>query len=91
MVDRSLQHALEAQRRLDLAVVVGRHQWRRLVDEFDQLAAQLADVGLAGLENFVNLGNVQQRQQQVLDRHEFMTSILGVLEGFVEAEFEFAG
>ena len=91
MVNRALQHPLESQGRLDIAFVAQRHQRRRLIDEFDQLPTQLADVGITGLQNLVDPGNVEQREQEMLDRHEFVTTFARVLERFVQAKFKFAG
>jgi hypothetical protein len=38
----------------------------------------------------VNFGHVEQREQQVLDRHELMTVVAGPLEGLVQAILKFA-
>ena len=82
-----LQDALEAQRRLHVVLVVARHARRRLVDELGQLPAQLGDVRVAGLQDFVDPGNVEQREQQVLHGHELVALVARVLERFVQAEF----
>ncbi len=82
----TLQHALEPQRGLHVRIVVMRQQGRLLLDEFGQLAPQFRDIRIAGLENLVNLGNVQERKQQVLDRHELMTLIARLLERLVKTK-----
>ncbi len=85
-----LQHALEAERGLHLAVVVLLQPRRRLLDEFLQLLAQPGRVRAAGAQDLAHLGRVDDGEQQVLDRHEFMAGFAGTLEGLVEADLEFA-
>ena len=87
-LDGALQHALETERRLHVGFVPVVQQRGLLVDALDQLAAQLRDVGVAGLEYFVDLRDVEQCQQQVLDGHELMTALAGSLKGLVQTKFE---
>src|SRR5690606_28384554 len=61
-----------------------------LLDELRELAPELRDVRVAGLQDLMDLGNVEQRQQQVLDGHELVPPLPCVLECLVKAEFEFA-
>ncbi len=86
---RALQHALEAQGRLGIAVFVFRQQRGRFADEFDELTAQRVEVGAAGAQHLGCGRVVQQRQQQMLDGHEFVALFAGLLEGHVERDFEF--
>ena len=85
----ALQHALEAQRRLHLAVVVLLQARRRLVDELLELLAQARGVGTAGAQDLADLRGIDDGEQQVLDRHEFVTRLTGALEGLVQADLEF--
>jgi len=63
---------------------------RLLVDAFGQLAAQFRNIGVTGLQNLMHLRNVENRKQQVLDRHEFVTVIAGTLKCLVHTEFKLA-
>ena len=88
MVDGALQHALEAQRGLGVAVVVlGQHRHRG-GDGLLQVVAQAREVDAAGLEHGLGGGVVEQRQQQVLDRHELMARLAGALVALADAVFE---
>jgi hypothetical protein len=69
---RPLQHALEAERRLHVALLAGRQARRRLVDELLQFGLQLGGIRAAGLQDLADLRRVDDREQQVLDGHEFM-------------------
>jgi hypothetical protein len=88
--DRPLQHPLETERRLHFAVVVVGQARRGFGDELLERLLQLADVRAAGPEHLANLGRIENREQQVLDRHELMACFARGLEGLVQAEFEFA-
>ena len=87
--DRALQHALEAQRGLHLAVVVLLEPRSGLVDEVLEFLAQAGGVRAAGAQDLPDLGGVDDGEQQVLDRHEFMPGFPGALEGLVQADLEF--
>ena len=63
-------------------------QRRLLVDELLELAAQLGDVRVAGLEDLIDLGDIEQRQQQVLDRHELVSFFPGLLEGQIQGKLQ---
>ena len=84
----ALQHALETERRLHVGLVIIPEQRRLLVDAFNQLAPQLRDVRVAGLENLVDLRNIEQGKQQVFDRHELMTAFAGPLKGLIQTKLE---
>jgi hypothetical protein len=86
---RALQHALEAERGLGLALgILLRNHRRRGLDEFRQLAAQLDHVRAAGPQHLARGIVVQQRQQQVLDRHELVSTRPRPLEGGVEIKLQ---
>jgi hypothetical protein len=51
-------------------------------------AAQLVDVGADLAQHVQRDAVVEQRQQQVLHRHELVTLGLGLAKGFVEGDFE---
>jgi hypothetical protein len=54
------------------------------------LPAKLCDIGIAGFQDLVNFGDVQERQQQMFHRHEFMAALTSILKRFVETKFQFA-
>jgi len=87
--DRALQDPLESERRLDLAVVVGSECRRGFVDEFLQVRLQPRQIRAAGLQDLAHPRGIQDRQQQVLDRHVLVTGIARLLEGLVQAVLEF--
>ncbi len=87
MENRALQHPLKTQRGLYVGIVVERQQRCLLFDKLGELPPQLCNIRIARLENFVNLGDIQQRQQQVFDRHELVTLIARPLERLVKTKF----
>ncbi len=89
MHDRSLNHALEAQRRLRVHFFGAGHSGRVFLDEGDQAFAQIFDVGGAGAQHFGRRGVVQQRHQQMLDGDEFVPLLTRLDEGHVQADFQF--
>ena len=38
----------------------------------------------------MHFGDVQERQQQMFNRHEFMAALTSILKCFVETKFQFA-
>ena len=88
VVDGSLQHALEAQRRLRVARVVAGQQRHGLGDDAAQVIGQLVDIGAAGAQDARRRFVLQQRQQQMLDRHELMTCLARLLVALANGEFE---
>jgi len=86
----ALQHALEAQRRLHLAVVVLLEPGRGLLDELGEFLAQAGRIGSAGAQDLAHFRRVDDGEQQVLDRHEFVACLPGRLESVVQADLEFA-
>ena len=84
----SLEDALEAERRLCLAfLVAGGYQRSGGVDELLEVGAQLVHVAPDGAEHLDSRRVVQQRQKQMLDRHELMALTACVLERRVEGNF----
>ena len=63
MVDRALQHALETERGLRIALVVRRQYGHGLGDDRAQVASELADVGVAGAQNRGGRRIFQEREQ----------------------------
>ena len=87
---RPLQHALEAQRGLHLALVLARLDARGgLVDVPPQFFGQAPHVGAAGLEDLAHPRRVEDGQQQVLDRQEFVAGLARLREGTVQTGFKF--
>ena len=87
MKHRALQHALKAERRLGLAAVI--HDQRRgFLEKTVDVLPQCLDIGTAGAQNLGGRRIVQQRQQQVLDGHEFVLLLPRGLESLVEGEFK---
>jgi hypothetical protein len=83
----ALQHPLEAQCRLRIARVVGVQQRGILGDELCQIALQPFQIGRTGSQHGAGGRIVQQRQQQVLDRHELITLLARPFESTVQGEF----
>jgi hypothetical protein len=89
--DGALDHALETQRGLGVHLVGAGHLRRVVLDEVGQRLAQVVDVGRAGAQHLGRAGVVQQGQQQVLHRDEFVALLPGLDEGHVQADFKFLG
>ena len=88
MVNRALQHALEAQRGLGIAAVLHRQHRHRFGDDVAQIIREPAHVGTAHPQHTGRGGIVQQRQQQMLHRHEFVAAFAGLLVALADGEFE---
>jgi hypothetical protein len=89
--DGALDHALEAERGLRVDLAVGRDARRLLGDVLGQALAQLVHVGAAGPQDLRRRGVVEQGQQQVLDRDEFVALLARLDERHVKADFELLG
>ena len=87
--DSALQHPLEAERRLHFGIGLFRQQRRLLVDKFGELPPEFRDIAFTGLEDLVNLRNIEQRQQQVFDRHELVTAVPRALKRLIQTKFQF--
>jgi len=88
VVNGPLQHALETERGLGVAAVIFGQARDRGLDGLVELPAQAAGVRAAGLEHGLGRRVVEQRQQQVLDRHEFMPCFAGALVTLADGLFE---
>ena len=88
VIDGTLQHALETKRRLCVARVVAGQQRYGLGDDAAQVIGQLVDVRAAGAQNTRSRFILQQRKQQMLDRHELMTCLARLLVALANGEFE---
>jgi len=89
MHDGALNHTLEAQCRLRVDLFGTRDLRRVVFDEVRERFAQIVDVGRAGAQHFGGTGVVEQRQQQVFHRDEFVTLLTGLDKGHVQANFKF--
>ena len=87
----ALQYALEAQRRLHLAVFVVGQARRGAIEVFVERVLELVEVGAAGPQDLAHLGGVEDGEQQVLDRQELVTGLTRLGKGLVQTEFEFLG
>ncbi len=89
--DRALQHALEAERRLDLGLFFLAAQPRRgLLDECLELATQPGEICAAGLQHLDDRRRVEQREQQMLDGDELVPLFARALKSLVQTVFELA-
>ncbi len=84
-----LQHPLESQGRLHVPILAGRQSRRGLIDELLQLGLELCGVRAAGLQDLPDLGGIHDREQQMLDGHEFMPCLARTGKRIVQAKFEF--
>ncbi len=85
----ALQHPLEAQGGLHVAILAGRQPRRGLIDELLQFGLELGGIGAAGLQDLPDLGGIHDGEQQVLDGHEFMPRLARTGKRIVQAKFEF--
>ena len=89
MKHRPLQHPLETQGGLHVAVLAGRQSRRGLVDELFQFGLEFAGVGTARLQDFPHFRGIQDREQQMLDGHEFVPCFTSTGKGIIQAKFQF--
>src|SRR5690606_4808051 len=89
MKHRALQHALETQGGLRFALFILRgNQRRRGVDKLLQLTTQALQIDPAGTQYVQRRIIVEQRQEQMLDRHEFMALGTRRRESEIEGDFQ---
>ena len=86
MVDGALQHALETQGRLRIALVGLRQHRHGFGNDRTQVAAEFLQVRAAGAQHLDRGRVLEQREQQVLDRHEFMALLAGLLVALADGE-----
>ncbi len=87
----SLQHALEAQRRLHFALLALLEPWSRLVYMLFELLLQLTQIGAARTQYLAHFRRIQDREQQVLDSQVFVTCLTRLMERIVETVFKLVG
>ncbi len=86
---RALDHALEGGGRHGLGPFdIGDQGGQVVVDEIDQRLAQFVQIDRAGLHHAGRVGFVDQRQQQMLQRCEFMAARIGKGQGAVDGLLE---
>jgi len=85
MEDGALQNALKTQSRLGLGfgIVEGDHR-RGGIDKLVEIAAQHGEINTTGLEHLKGGLVVEQGQQQMFHRHEFVALVPGNPEGAIE-------
>src|SRR5690606_30606254 len=88
VVDRALQHALEAQRGLGIAAIALVELGDGGEDGLLQVRAQAVEVGTAGLEHGFGGRVVDERKQQVLDRHVLVARLAGALVALADGVLE---
>jgi len=88
MKDRALQHALEAERGLHLAIIALGQLRRRLRDVRAQVGLQLLKIGPAGSQHLAHPGGPEQAVQQMLDGQELVAGLACLAKGFIQAVFE---
>ena len=91
MQNRPLDDALKTERRLRIDIVISRNGGGVLRNKGHQFAAQGFDVGAAGPQRLCGRWVVNQRQQQVLHRDEFMAFLPCFDKGHVQTDFKFLG
>ena len=89
--DRPLNHALKPQGWLGVDIVRPGDLGRVVLDEGRERLSQVVNIGRAGAQHLGRAGVVQQRQQQVLDRDEFVSLLASLDECHVQAYFQFLG
>ena len=88
---RALQHALEAESRLNFALLAFLEARRRLIDVVPELLLQLREIGTTGPQHLAHLGRIENREQQMLDRQVLVTCFTRLMERIVETVFELVG
>ncbi len=85
----ALQHALESERGLRLALDARWNVRRRLIEKLRQFPLQGIDICAAGPEDIDRDRIVEHRQQQVLDRDEFVALLVSHPKRGIQRKFEF--
>ena len=89
--DGALDDALEAGRRLGVLAVEADEVGELGIDIFGEVGLQLVEVDVAGAHDGRRVLVVDQREQQMLERGEFLVALVGEAERLVEGHFEGAG
>jgi hypothetical protein len=74
---------------LHVPIFSGRQSRRGLIDELFEFGLEFCGVPTAGLQNFPDFGGIHDREQQMLDGHEFMPRLTRTGKRIVQAKFEF--
>src|SRR5690606_37151721 len=86
----TLQHALETERRLGVALtVVITDQRRCIINKLQHRGTQIFNIGATGREYFHDSAVVEHSQEQVLNRHELVTMATSMPEGLIQGHFQF--
>ena len=85
---RALEHALKPERGLRFALILRRKHRGVLVEIPLERPAQRVDVDAAGAQHLARFRVVDQREQQMLDGHEFMPLFAGAAKRGVESVFQ---
>src|SRR5580698_6185302 len=86
----ALQDALETQRRLHLTLLAQRQARRIGLNMLFEIRAQTFQVGTAALEYLAHLWRIEDGEQQMLDRQEFMARTAGLMKGLIKTKLQFA-
>ena len=84
-----LQHSLKSQGRLHIPIFAGRQPRCGLIYELLQFGLEFGGVCAAGLQDLPDFWGIHDREQQVLDGHEFMPRLTRTGERVIQAKFEF--
>ncbi len=87
----ALQHALESERGLHLALIAVAQPRRIALDVRAQLGREPVRVAATTDQHFAHLGRIEQRQQELLDGEKLMPVGTRLAKRLVETEFEFTG
>jgi hypothetical protein len=74
---------------LHVSILAGRQSRRGLVDELFQFGLEFRGVCAAGLQDLSDSRGVYDREQQMLDGHEFMARLASTGKRVVQTKFEF--
>jgi len=89
LIARKLQNALESECGLGFAQIMRGQQGCRFGQEGGEFLLEPFDIGAAGAQHVGRRSIVEQGQQEMLDRHEFMTLLARLLECEIQCEFKF--
>jgi hypothetical protein len=89
--NRTLNNALESQRRLRIDFISARYLRRIVFDKVGQRLAQIINISRTGAQYIGSTGVVEQRQQQVFHGNELVTLLSGFNKSHMEANFKFLG
>src|SRR5690348_5575605 len=88
VVHGALQHPLETERRLGVALVARGQHRHGFGDDGAKVFGEFFDVGAAAAQDGRRGGVGQQREQQVLHGHEFVALLAGLLVTLADGVFE---